>query len=216
MPRFARVLPGYRQPLRTTEVFVNDVAAHAVGRADIVLRRKVGEGSPEILKEPLVPHGDLDPGRAPLPDAHEPDGVKAMGGDGIPLLLRNRGEVHGPLVFPAQFTQPDPGVDLINDRMLGPRFHLFCPPAPRLPCTNAGLLARLQDPLGIQEAVELDESWPRARSSRSDGWRPARRRCRRGSIRRRGCGRASGDRSGTSPCRRRRAAGRARRAGRSG
>ena len=54
-------------------------------------------------------------------------------------------------------------------------------------------------------------SWPRARSSRSGGWRPAPPRCRRGSTRRRGCSRASGGRSGTSPCRRRRAAGRAHR-----
>ena len=88
------------EPLRPAEVFIDDVAAHAVGRADIVLRRKVGEGSPEILEEPLVAHGDLDPGGAPLPDAHEPDGVKATGGDVIPLLRRHRGEVHGPLVFP--------------------------------------------------------------------------------------------------------------------
>ena len=112
--------PGCCEPLRTAEVPIDDVAAHAVGRADIVLRREVGKGAAEVLEEPLVSHGDLDPGGAPLPDAHEPDGVKAVSGDGIPLLRRNRGEIHRPLVFPAQISQPDPGVDLVDDRVLGP------------------------------------------------------------------------------------------------
>ena len=74
--------------LRPAEMFVDDVAAHAVGRADIVLRDKVGERSPEIFEEPLVAHGDRDAGGAPLPDAHEPHGIKARGGDAIPLLRR--------------------------------------------------------------------------------------------------------------------------------
>ncbi len=58
-------------------------------------------------------------------------------------------------------------------------------------------------------------AWRRARSSPSDGWRRSRRRCRRGSTRKRGCGRASKGLSGTSPCRHRPGADRARQAGRS-
>ena len=113
------------ESLRPAEVIVNDVAAHTVGRADIVLRHKVGEGSPEILEEPLVSHGDFDAGRAALPDPHEPHGVEATGGDLIPLLRRHRGKIHGPLVFPAQITQPDPGVDFVDDGMPRPRAHRF-------------------------------------------------------------------------------------------
>ena len=111
---------GCCEPLWTAEMCIDGVAPHAVGRADIVLRRKVGKGSTEILEEPLVPHGDFNSGGASLPDAHEPQGVKAMRGDGIPLLRRNRGEIHRPLVFPAQISEPDPGVDFINNRVLGP------------------------------------------------------------------------------------------------
>jgi hypothetical protein len=42
------------EPLRPAEVFIDDVAPQAVGRADIVLRRKVWEGPPKILEEPPV------------------------------------------------------------------------------------------------------------------------------------------------------------------
>ena len=87
---------GCREPRGTAEALVNDVTAHAIGRADIVLCRKVGKGPAEILQQALVPHGDFNPGRAPLPDAHQPHGVEPVGGNRIPLLLRNRGEVHRP------------------------------------------------------------------------------------------------------------------------
>jgi hypothetical protein len=100
---------------RTAEMFVDYVVTHAVWRADIVLRRKVREGSSEILKEPLVSRRDLDPGGAPLPDSHEPHSVESIRGDGIPLLLRYRGETHRPQVFLSEFTQPDPGVDFIDN-----------------------------------------------------------------------------------------------------
>jgi hypothetical protein len=36
------------KPLRATQVLIDDVAAHAIWRADIVLRRKVVQGSLEI------------------------------------------------------------------------------------------------------------------------------------------------------------------------
>ena len=124
---------GSREPRGTAEVLVDDVAAHAIGRADIVLCRKVGKGPAEILQEALVPHGDFNPGRAPLPDAHEPHGVEAKGGNRIPLLGRHRGEIHRPLVFLAEFTQPDPGVDLVDDGMFGPGFHVTAPERLRRP-----------------------------------------------------------------------------------
>ena len=119
----SEMAPRGGESLRPAEVFVNDVAAHAVGRADIVLRRKVGEGPPEILEEPLVSHGDANPRRAPFPDTHEPDGVEALIGDGIPLLLRDRGEIQAPLVLAAQIIQPHPRVHFVDDRMPGPGLH---------------------------------------------------------------------------------------------
>ena len=113
------------ESLRAAEVLIDDVPAHAVGRADVVLRDKVGERSQEIFEEPRVAYRDRDSSGAALPDAHEPHGIKATGGDAIPLLRRHRTQVQRLLVFPAKITQPDPGVDLIDDRMLGPGAHRF-------------------------------------------------------------------------------------------
>jgi hypothetical protein len=61
---------------------------------------------------------------------HEPDGVKAIGSKGVPLLFWNRGEIHQTPVFPAQLRQPHLRIDFIHDRMLGPGFHLFSFPVP--------------------------------------------------------------------------------------
>jgi hypothetical protein len=57
-------------------------------------------------------------------------------------------------LFPAQISQPDPGVDFIDNRMLRPCPHLFS----LLSGTTyeRGLLAHLQGPFGVQEAVELN------------------------------------------------------------
>jgi len=60
--------------------------------------------------------------------------------DGIPLLLRNRGEIRRLPIFPAQLSQPDPSVDLENNRMPGLCSHFFAFPASEAPFTNAELL----------------------------------------------------------------------------
>ncbi len=91
---FTELLRAAASPCGPPRWFIDDVAPHAIGRADIVLRRKVRQGALEIFEEPRVVHGDRDPGRAALPHAHEPDGVKAEGGNLIPLLGRHRGEIH--------------------------------------------------------------------------------------------------------------------------
>ena len=87
--------------------------------------------------------------------------------------------------------------DLFPDQARGQLLRVPAPAPPRPPGGRRG-------PAGAR----------RGRSSPSGGWPRARRRCRRGSTRRRGSGRASAGRPGTSPCRRRPAAGRSRRAGR--
>ena len=81
------------------------------------------------------------------------------------------------------------------------------PRGTRLPCPSPGTP-------GVQEAEELDDLGDQAGPAGLVAGARARRRCRRGSTRRTGGGRASAGRSGTSRCRRRPAAGRARRAGR--
>ena len=118
------VAPRGGESHRSAEMFVDDVAAYAVGRADVVLRREVGKGPLEIPKKPFVSHGDVNPCRAPLPDAHEPDGVEALRGDRIPLLFRDCGEIHASLVPAAQIIEPRPCVHLIDDGMPGPRSHV--------------------------------------------------------------------------------------------
>ena len=96
------------EPVRSAQMLIHDVAAHAIGRADIVLRGEVRKGPPEILEQSLVPHGDRDPGRAPLPHAHEPDRVKAVSSQWHPIPAPEPWQSHRLPVFPAQFTAARP------------------------------------------------------------------------------------------------------------
>ena len=57
----------------------------------------------------------LSRGRAALPNAHQPDGVKAPGGQRLQLRRRHICQGDGPAIIAAQLIQPDPGIDLIND-----------------------------------------------------------------------------------------------------
>ena len=76
-----------REARRPAQVGVDRVAADAVRRADDVLGAEVGQRAPEALDEPLVLERDRDPGRAALPDAHQPDRVEAELRDRVPLGL---------------------------------------------------------------------------------------------------------------------------------
>jgi hypothetical protein len=60
---------------------------------------------------------DPDAGGAAFPDPHEPQRVDPQAGKGVPLPGRNNAEVNLPAVFPAQFAEPDPCVDFVNNRM---------------------------------------------------------------------------------------------------
>src|SRR5436190_4681641 len=121
MPRWwsaSRAAASPRGPPRCSST-----TAHAVGRTDIILSGKIGQSSFELLKQRFVSHGDRDARGASLPNSHEPDSVEAISGEGIPLLLGNSGEIHWFLVFLAEFAEPDPGVDLIDDGVFRPRCH---------------------------------------------------------------------------------------------
>ena len=80
---------------RPSQVLIHDVAPHAIGRADIVLRGKISESPAEIRKQTVVLHRDGETGRAALPHTHEPDGIEAVRGYGLPFLIGNRGKVTG-------------------------------------------------------------------------------------------------------------------------
>ena len=79
------LLPGDGEAFRAAEVFINYVASYAVGRSDIVFWLKVGQSSAEVVNQILVLIGNRDARRASLPNAHEPDGVEAELGDGVPF-----------------------------------------------------------------------------------------------------------------------------------
>ena len=160
-----------RRPRRrqVAEARVDDVVAHAVGRADHVLRRagpaarrRIPAISPRVARA----RSPAPPGCAPRRPSARP--------------RRRRGRKSQSTVLQPPAGEEHRGVELVD-------------PHPAIRSTRGD----------------------RARSSRSGGWRPARRRCRRGSTRRTGSGRASAGRPGTSRARRRPAGGRPRRAGRS-
>src|SRR4029079_4105853 len=109
------------------------------------------KGALEIFNEPLVADRNLNAGRAALPYSHEPHGVDAKGFDVVPLLFRNRAETYRLLVFPAEFTQPDPGVDFVDDGIFRPSCHV-----PLGSLLEGRPLTPLQHDLRIQQTVELD------------------------------------------------------------
>ena len=74
-----------RQRRGTAEALVHDVVAHAVGRADHVLRAQVREGGAVGRVQGRIVQGDPQAGRAALPDAHQPHGVDRQRRERIPL-----------------------------------------------------------------------------------------------------------------------------------
>ena len=80
-----------REARRPAQVRVDRVAADAVRRADDILRsrRRAGRAG-SSPPGPSFCERDRDPGRAALPDAHQPDDVEAERGDRVPLGRRAR------------------------------------------------------------------------------------------------------------------------------
>ena len=74
------------EPTRPAEVRVD---RRSRGRSTASRRTssvaKPGSASPEARRQARVREGDRDPGRAPLPHAHQPDGVEPKRGDRVPL-----------------------------------------------------------------------------------------------------------------------------------
>ena len=86
-------LPGSGQAGRTAEVIVDDVVADAVRRPDDIAWAPIGQGGPERSSQIGVRQGDLDAGRAALPDAHQPDRVEPQIGELVPVPGRHGTQV---------------------------------------------------------------------------------------------------------------------------
>ena len=61
------------------------------------------------------------PGCVPKP--HQPDRVEAEGGDALKLGLRHVGQGNKTSGLAAQFLEPSPGVDFVDDRIYWPGGH---------------------------------------------------------------------------------------------
>ena len=114
-PARCQCLARGSKPFGASELLIHDVVPDAVGRPGDVGGREVGQGAPEALDERRVGHCDRDPRRAPLPDAHQPDGVEAERCDRLPLGVRDAREVDRCARPPTQLVEPDPGVDLVDE-----------------------------------------------------------------------------------------------------
>ena len=122
-PSFGKLFSGNGQTLPAPQMVVDHVSPHTIRGPHVVFRTKIRKGPPEVFKKALVPVRNGDTRGAPFPDAHEPQGVKAPSREGVPLLPRDGRQIHRLLVFQAEFPQPDPGVDLVDERMFRPWIH---------------------------------------------------------------------------------------------
>ena len=84
-PSRGQLRPRSRESVGTAEPGINPVAANAVRGADDIRLGRVRKQLVHLGTNCLVAQGDLPAHRAALPDPHEPDGVHAGQGDGVPL-----------------------------------------------------------------------------------------------------------------------------------
>ena len=200
----ARAEPGERRV--AAEVLVDPVVPDGeAGAADVFLA-EVGEDA-AVLGEPLGIRSRDAPGRlARLPHAEEPDEVEPVRGQPVELGVGDVVERRLSAQRGRELREPDPRVDL-EERGIPRRGHGMPGLSRRATCS------RTSGPGASPWWSSARPRPSRARrgrggvrrgpSSPSGGWPRGRRRCRRGSTRRRGSGRASAGRPGTSPCRRR-------------
>lgn len=84
-----KLLPCARQTLGTSKMWIDYVLAHAIGRANAIVRTNVWECTPESLHQLVVSIGDCDAKGATFPDTHEPNGIQPHLANGIPLRTQN-------------------------------------------------------------------------------------------------------------------------------
>ena len=95
-----------RERVRPAEASVDDVVAHAIRRADHVLRSQIRQGGAIAAVELRVAPGDLDPGGAALPDTHQPHRIDRQRGERVPLCPGTSSRVSGrPRARPSRSSQ---------------------------------------------------------------------------------------------------------------
>ena len=128
-PAIGQCGAGRGQARRAAEGGVDDIAPHAVRRADDVGGLQIRQRGAEISPERRVVVRDGESGRAALPDAHQPDGVDARRRDGRPIGGGQIGQASaGRPARRDRSSSHDRGVDLIDHRALRPASWLACSP----------------------------------------------------------------------------------------
>ena len=72
--------PGNSQAFPASQVFIDRILSHTIGRTHVVFRPKIGKGPPEIFQKALVLIGNSGARGTPFPNAHEPYGISTEGG----------------------------------------------------------------------------------------------------------------------------------------
>ena len=96
------------------------VARNGVRGPDDVAVGQVGQRAAIGHAQPGVGAGEADRGQARRPDSHQPHGIEAQGRDPLDLLRRNGVEGQAPTGARGQLAHPNPGVDLVEERVPGP------------------------------------------------------------------------------------------------
>jgi hypothetical protein len=96
---------------------VGNVGGDGVGRGDDVGWFPSRERAVPLRRIRGIFEGDAAGFGAAAPDAHEPDGVEAEGGDGIPGGVRDVVELDGAIELGGHAFEPGVGVDFVEVRV---------------------------------------------------------------------------------------------------
>ena len=96
---------------------VGNIGGDGVGRGDYVIWFPAGEGAIVLRRIGGIFEGDAAGFGAAAPDAHEPDGVEAEGGDGIPGGVGNVVELDGAIELGRHAFEPGVGIDFVEVRV---------------------------------------------------------------------------------------------------
>jgi hypothetical protein len=81
--------PGNGKTLWAAKMGIDYVASYAIGRSVVVLRKKVRQGSPEIVNQSLILIRNRNAGWTSFPNSHQPNSIKAIILESVPLGCRD-------------------------------------------------------------------------------------------------------------------------------
>src|SRR5271169_5493075 len=90
-----KLIASSGQSFRSSQMLVNHVSTYAIGRTDVILSTEIRQRPPKICHKVFVPVSNGDARRAALPYPHQPHGIEAVRGYGIPFGKRNATEFYG-------------------------------------------------------------------------------------------------------------------------